>query len=296
MKNIVEVNGLTKTYGNVAAVHDVSFTLDSDKIYGLLGRNGAGKTTIMHMIAAQQFATKGEIKLFGETPYENNKVLSQLCFIKESQKYPDSFRIVDVLHVAATLFSNWDQKFAELLIEDFRLPIKRRMKKLSRGMLSSVGIIIGLASRAPLTMFDEPYIGLDAVARGVFYNRLIEDYALYPRTILLSTHLIDEVSQILEHVLIIDGGKLMMNEDADFLRGLGCTVIGLSTAVEAFTAGREVINRESLGGMIAITITGKLSAEDRLTAAEQGLQLSPVSMQQLIVHMTSQKKERKEVL
>ena len=101
MSRIVEVKGLTKVYGNFEAVKDVTFTLEENKIYGLLGRNGAGKTTVMHMITAQQFKTSGELKVFGEEPYENNRVLSQICFIKESQKYPDNYRVIDVLEVAA---------------------------------------------------------------------------------------------------------------------------------------------------------------------------------------------------
>src|SRR5690606_22370518 len=114
-----------------------------------LGRNGAGKTTIMHILTAQLFPTSGEVKVFGEEPYENSKVLSQLCFIKESQKYPTTFRIIDVLDIAANFYPNWDAEFAKILIADFRLPVKKRIKKLSRGMLSAVGIIVGLSCRAP---------------------------------------------------------------------------------------------------------------------------------------------------
>lgn len=286
MMNVVEVKGLTKAYGQVKAVDGVSFTVEANKIYGLLGRNGAGKTTIMHMISAQQFATSGELKVFGEEPFENSRVLNQICFIKESQKYPDTFRIIDVLAVAKTLYPNWDDAYANSLIEDFRLPIKRKIKKLSRGMLSSVGIVVGLASRAPLTIFDEPYLGLDAVARVLFYDRLLQDYAEYPRTVILSTHLIDEVSRLLEHVLVIDNGKLILNEDADALRGRACTVSGLKSAVDAFTRGKEVLERNAIGSAATATIIGALSAQDRAYAEELGLEFAPVSIQQLIVHLT----------
>lgn len=286
MTNIVEVKGLTKSYGQVKAVDHVSFTIEANKIYGLLGRNGAGKTTIMHMISSQQFATSGELKVFGEEPYENSRVLNQICFIKESQKYPDTFRVVDVIEVARSLFPNWDHAYAHALIEDFRLPLKRKIKKLSRGMLSSVGIVVGLASRAPLTIFDEPYLGLDAVARILFYDRLLEDYAEFPRTVILSTHLIDEVSRLLEHVLVIDNGKLIMNEDADALRGRACTVSGLATAVDSFTRGKELLERTAIGAAASATILGALSERDRKEAEAMGLEFAPVSMQQLIVHLT----------
>ncbi|MCH5585243.1 ABC transporter ATP-binding protein [Shimazuella sp. AN120528] len=294
MSHAVEVHRLTKSYGDVTAVHDVSFSIEANKIYGLLGRNGAGKTTLMKIITAQIFATYGEVKVFGEVPYENSHALSQICFIKESQKYPENFRIMDVLDVAASIFPNWDMEYAYTLIEDFELPLKRRMEKLSRGMLSSVGIIIGLASRAPLTIFDEPYLGLDAVARSLFYDRLIEDYGEHPRTIILSTHLIDEVSRFLEHVIVIDNGKILINEDNDVLRERAITVTGQTTKVESFTAGKDVIDRTPLGGFLSAHVMGELSTEDRKQSEELGLELTPVSLQQLIVHLTSAKTHKKE--
>ncbi|MBO9598461.1 MAG: ABC transporter ATP-binding protein [Cohnella sp.] len=286
MNSIVEVKGLTKKYRDQTAVNDVSFELEANKIYGLLGRNGAGKTTIMHMITAQAFPTSGELKVFGENPYENNRVLSRMCFIKESQRYPDNYRVVDVLDISATLFPNWDREFAYALVEDFRLPLKRRMKKLSRGMLSSVGIIVGLASRAPLTIFDEPYLGLDAVARSLFYDRLLEDYAENPRTVVLSTHLIDEVSKLLEHVIVIDNGVLILNEDAEEIRGQASTVVGAAAKAEAFAIGRTIIHRESMGGLASVTFMGRLDPEDRKQAEQMGLEIAPVSLQQLVVHLT----------
>jgi len=293
MSQVLQVRDLTKSYGKFNAVDRISFTLEENRIYGLLGRNGAGKTTVMNMITAQLFPTSGELKVFGEEPYENNRVLSRICFIKESQKYPENFRIEDVLATAAILYPNWDRGFAASLVEDFKLPIKRKMKKLSRGMLSSVGIIIGLASRAPLTIFDEPYLGLDAVARTLFYDRLMQDYTEYPRTIILSTHLIDEVSAMLEHVLVIDSGKLLLNEDADALRGRAYSVAGKTAKVEQFIAGRRAIHRDTFGALASATLMGGLDADVRRQADLLNLEIAPVSMQQLIVHFTTEKTQAK---
>jgi ABC-2 type transport system ATP-binding protein len=158
MSTVVEVRQLTKSYGGVTAVDRVSFSIEADIIYGLLGRNGAGKTTIMRILTAQEFATSGEVKVFGEAPYENSRVLSQICFVKDSQKYPTTYRVIDVLEQAALFFPHWDREYAFALIEDFRLPLNRRMSALSRGMLSAAGSIVGLASHAPLTIFDEPLL------------------------------------------------------------------------------------------------------------------------------------------
>ena len=286
MTSVVEVHGLTKRFGNVTAIDNVDFTVEKDKIYGLLGRNGAGKTTMMNLLTAQDFATAGTARVFGESPVENATVLRHLCFIKESQKYPDDFKPKHVFASAPWFFENWDSAFAERLIDDFRLPLNRRIKKLSRGQLSSIGVIVGLASRAPLTFFDEPYLGLDAVARQIFYDRLLEDYGRHPRTVVLSTHLIDEVSNLLEHVLVIDNGAIIIDEDAEDLRGSATTVLGPKSAVESFVRAHEVLHREGVGGFASVTI-GRLSAAERGAAAAAGLELAPVSLQQLIVRRTN---------
>ena len=286
MSAVVEVSHLTRRFGDTTAVDDISFSVQKNTIHGLLGRNGAGKTTLMQLLTGQDFATRGDIHVFGENPVENSAVLKNVCFIKESQRYPDEFKPRHVFASAPWFFPNWDATFADRLIADFRLPLNLRIKKLSRGQLSAIGVIVGLASRAPLTFFDEPYLGLDAVARQIFYDRLLEDYGDHPRTVILSTHLIDEVSNLLEHVLVIDEGKLLIDEDAETLRGSATTVVGTRQGVDAFVAGREVIHRESLGRVSSVTVLGTLSAEDHRQLSAAGLDVTPVSLQQLIVRTT----------
>jgi ABC-2 type transport system ATP-binding protein len=292
MTAVVEAHGLTKHFGKVHAVEDATFTIEENRIYGLLGRNGAGKTTLMSLLTGQEFATSGTVEVYGRSPVENASVLERTAFIKESQKYPDDFRVKHVMRSAPWFFTEWDADFAGRLVEDFRLPLDRRIKKLSRGQLSAVGVIVGLASRAPLTFFDEPYLGLDAVARQLFYDRLLADYSEHPRTVVLSTHLIDEVSNLLEHVLVIDDGRIIIDSDADTLRGSATTVAGTKAAVDAFTRTREVLHREGIGGLASATLAG-LDASGRRAAADAGLEITPVSLQQLIVRSTTSGIEEK---
>ncbi|MFJ4168624.1 ABC transporter ATP-binding protein [Paenarthrobacter sp. NPDC089714] len=283
---VVEARNLNKRYKDLNALDNVDLKLTSNRIYGLLGRNGAGKTTLMSILTAQAFATSGEALVFGASAYENDAVLSRLCFIRESQKYPDDFQPRHAFRSAALFYKNWDQDFADRLAEDFQLPVKRRIKKLSRGQLSAVGVIIGLASRAELTFFDEPYLGLDAVARQLFYDRLVEDYAEYPRTIILSSHLIDEVANLLEHVVVIDRGRIIMDADAEDIRGSAVTVSGSADKVDSFLAGRRILHRETLGSLASVTVDEALDARERAEAQEFGLELAPVSLQQLVVRKT----------
>jgi ABC-2 type transport system ATP-binding protein len=286
MTSVIQVRNLTKRYKDTLALDDVSFDIEQDTIYGFLGRNGAGKTTAMSILTAQNFATSGSVRVFGEEPYENARVLSRLCFVRESQKYPDDAAPRHAFAAARLFFPNWDQDFAERLIDDFQLPLKTTIKKLSRGQLSAVGVIIGLASRAEITFFDEPYLGLDAVARQIFYDRLLADYSERPRTVLLSSHLIDEVSNLIERVLVIDRGRIIMDESTERARQHATNLVGETAAVESFVRGREVIHRESLGRVTSVTFLGALSDTERSEARDAGLELAPISLQQLIVRST----------
>lgn len=286
MTAVIEVAGLHKRYRDAAALDDVSFRIEKDAIYGLLGRNGAGKTTLMSILTAQNFATEGRVRVFGEDPYENPRVLSRMCFVRESQKYPDDAKPAHAFAAAKIFFPNWDDDLAADLIRQFQIPVTRTIKKLSRGQLSAVGVVIGLASRAEITFFDEPYLGLDAVARQIFYDRLLEDYSSHPRTIILSSHLIDEVANLLERVIVLDGGRVVMDEDTDAVRERAATIVGDAAAVDAFCVGREVLHREALGGVASVTILGALTPGDRRALAEARLEVSPVSLQEFIVRAT----------
>lgn len=286
MTSVIEVSNLTKRYRQAVALDDVSFTVERDTVYGLLGRNGAGKTTLMSVITAQAFASSGKVRVLGEEPYENPSVLSRMCFVRDDQAYPSSAKPVHAFRIARLCFPNWDQDLAERLITDFRLPVNRYIRSLSRGQRSAVGAIIGLASRAEVTFFDEPYLGLDAVAREVFYDRLLEDYGEHPRTIVLSSHLIDEAANLLERVIVLDNGRVIMNESTDDLRDRAVVISGETAAVEAFTAGREVIHRQILGNVTAATVLGRIMPQERARLAARNLEVSPVSLQQLVVRTT----------
>jgi ABC-2 type transport system ATP-binding protein len=285
MTAVATLSDVTMRFREHAALDSVSAAIEENSITGLLGRNGAGKTTLMQILTGHRVPTSGTVRVFGAAPYENDPVLRGICFIKEGQRYPDHFRVRDALDAAATVFPGWDGDLAARLLGDFDLPVKRTIKKLSRGMHSAVGITIGLASRAPLTLFDEPYLGLDAVARHLFYDRLLADYAEHPRTVLLSTHLIEEISDLLERVILIDRGRILLDANAETLRDSALTVTGPTGAIDTFARGRDLLHRESLAGhsRAVVRVAG---ADDRDDAAALGLVTEPTSLQQLVIAMS----------
>jgi ABC-2 type transport system ATP-binding protein len=282
---VATLDAVTLQFRGHTALSGISTAIEADTITGLLGRNGAGKTSLMQLLTGHRLPTSGRVQLFGRSPYEDDDVLRRICFIKESQRYPDQFRVRDAVAAAARLYPGWDHDLAASLLADFDLPAKRQIKKLSRGMVSAVGIVLGLASRAPVTLFDEPYLGLDAVARQLFYDRLLADYADHPRTIVLSTHLIEEISDLLEHVLLLDRGRVLLDADADSLRATALTVAGPARQVQTFGSVHEVLHCESMAGRArAVVRTG--SAADRRVATDLGLTVEPTSIQKLVVAMS----------
>src|SRR5699024_1517762 len=187
----IEVKDVTKTYKDKHALDHLSFTLDEPKIYGLLGRNGAGKTTFMDILAGQILSTNGELFIDGEKPFDNRRLTEAVCLIKESDNFKRDLKVKTTLNIFSMFYPNWYCELANQLYELYRLDLNAIIKTMSKGMESALGIILGLCSKAPITVFDEPYIGMDAAARKQFYDILLEEYEKEKRTIIFSTHLID---------------------------------------------------------------------------------------------------------
>jgi len=280
----IELNSLTKKYGSSHALDGVSVKLEPNKIYGLLGRNGAGKTTILNILSARIFATSGQALVFGKSAYENIDILKQICLIEEKGFYDDAIRIRQVLQLAGGLYPDWDADYAGRLLEMFELDERKKYKQLSRGMESSLGLIIGLASRAPLTIFDEPSLGLDAVLRERFYEAIIEDYTEHPRTIIISTHLIDEVSRLFEDIIIVDSGKFLLHSNAAELQEKAFYISGRETAVREAAKDAVVLNEESFGKTLILSVYAKIGSANP-GMAKNDVDIQPMPLQKLFVQL-----------
>jgi ABC-2 type transport system ATP-binding protein len=287
MTPTISVSGLTRRYRDQLALDDVNVDFEGSAITGLLGRNGAGKSTLMRIIANQEFASAGSVRVFGASPVENDAILHRIVFVREDQAFPD-FKVRDALRAASLFYPNWSAERAESLLRDFDLPPRRAIKKLSRGMRSALGIVIGLAAQAEITLFDEPYAGLDAVARRLFYDRLLASYADNPSTVILSTHLIDEVADLLERVVMIDHGRIVLDAATDDVRGSATTVSGSFAAVEEFVAGRHTWDRRRIASQESVVVAGTLDDADWTRARELNLSLESLSLQQVMVHAAGQ--------
>jgi ABC-2 type transport system ATP-binding protein len=274
--------GLTRRYRGQLALDDVTLDVEGGAITGLLGRNGAGKTTLMRIVAGHEFPSAGSVAVLGGNPVHSEEVLRRMVFVREDQVYPN-LRVEQTVRAASWFYPNWGHELAADLLRDFGLPPGRGIRNLSRGMRSALGIVIGLAARAEVTLFDEPYAGLDAVARRLFYDRLLADYAEHPRTVLLSTHLIDEAAGLMERVVVLDRGRVALNAAADDLRGSATSVTGPAIAVEDFAAGRTIWNRRRMASQESAVVVGALNDIDLTRARALHLSLEPLTLQQIVV-------------
>ncbi|HZE37284.1 MAG TPA: ABC transporter ATP-binding protein [Stackebrandtia sp.] len=288
----IEVENLSLDYGDTRALDDMSFTIPSGTIVGLLGRNGSGKTSLVSVLAAFRRGSSGEVRVDGQDPFENAEIMANTCLIREGGDVADNERVSSVIDFAARHRLNWDAALADRLLDRFKLPRKKRVKSLSRGMRSALGVVLGMASRAPLTIFDEVHLGMDAPSRYAFYEELLNDYLEHPRTVILSTHLIEEVASLFEDVLIIDHGGVVMHEPTEDVRERGVAITGPIEAVDRFCEGMTVLNRQQLGGSGQVTTFGTMTDDRRREAKAAGLELGPVPLQDLFVHLTKDKEDR----
>ncbi|MBW6435775.1 ABC transporter ATP-binding protein [Actinoplanes hulinensis] len=284
---MITTTDLCVRYGETTALDALDLDLPAGRIYGLLGRNGAGKTTLLSALAGFRKPSSGRVLLDGEPVFENPRATSQICLIREDGGLGDGIdRLGDILDMARALRRTHDQGYAAALLDRFGLSRRQTLGSLSRGQRSAFGIVVGLASRAPLTMFDEAHLGMDAPGRRIFADELLADYVAHPRTLLLSTHLIEEQSPLFEQVLILHRGRLLLREDVDDLRTRGVAVTGPATLVDDFVTGLTVLGERSLGPTKEVTVYGALAEQDREAARLHGLQLGPVAVQDLFIHLT----------
>jgi ABC-2 type transport system ATP-binding protein len=284
---MIEIRSVSVRYGHTVAVDDVSLELPTGKVYGLLGRNGSGKTSLLSAIASFRKPATGTVLVDGVDAFENAEVMRHTCFIRDTLDVYDGDRLSKVLTFAGWMRPTWDADYAAKLLDLFQLSPRKRFSQLSRGQKSAFGVVLGLAARARLTILDESYLGMDAVVRAAFYRELLADYLAHPRTVILSTHLIEEVADLFERVIILDRGRVLLHEETEKLRGRGVTVTGPADAVGAFVSGRTILGDRSLGGVREVTLDGPLDPAEKARAEAAGITLGQVGVQDLFVHLTS---------
>lgn len=286
MSTIV-INGVTKDYSATRAVDNINLTLEPNKIYGLLGRNGAGKTTLLNLMTNRIFPTQGEITLDGQSVLENDQVLSQIFYMMEMNLYPPGLRVKEVFNWSKEFYPEFDIDYAAALAVKFGLNPNKRIKELSTGYASIFKAIVALASHAQVLIFDEPVLGLDANHRELFYRELIANYAAHPKTIIISTHLIEEVADVLEEAIIIKAGRIILKQPVEELLMQAYTVSGEAGRVDRYVDGKQHADAQTMGKFKSVTVLEQPSSGDRDLASELDLDITKVELQKLFISLTN---------
>ncbi|WP_033542936.1 ATP-binding cassette domain-containing protein [Planococcus sp. CAU13] len=288
MSSEIKLQDVSLTFKKFEALKNLTLTFEAGKIHGLIGRNGAGKTSLLSLIAAFREPSAGNINIDGKEVFENSEIMQKVMFVYDKNYDNEYDTIPSVLEITESFRANFNKEYADYLIKRFKLPIDKPVYKLSKGMKSAMNVVIGLASRAEITIFDEAYLGMDAPAREIFYQEILADQAKHPRTFILSTHLVSEMDYLFDNVVIIDQGKLLLNEDYETVISRGASITGAADQVDAFAADLKILNEQKLGGTKKVMVYGALE-EDRLSdALQSGIEIGPVSLQDLFIHLTEE--------
>lgn len=278
----IEITDLSKNFDDVQALSHVNLHFEENTIYGLLGRNGAGKSTLLNIINNRLFPSSGNVTLSGEDVKENSKNLSHFYLTNEENLYPESMKVKDVFKWSQVFYPDFDIKYAYKLCELFELSPKKKIKKLSTGYQSIFKNIVALSVNVPFVFLDEPVLGLDAYHRELFYKILIEKYAENPFTAVISTHLIEEVTGVVENVVIIKNGEVIRNTSTEELLQEGYSVSGPTALVDGYTSDKKLIGSDTLGGFKTAYIIGR--PEDHIP---EGLEISNMDLQKLFIQLTN---------
>ncbi|NMD43144.1 MAG: ABC transporter ATP-binding protein [Firmicutes bacterium] len=289
--NVIECRELSKHFGSTAALRDLSFSIGENTITGLVGPNGAGKTTLLKIVAGYLKKTSGEVKVFSIAPFNSLRVSANAVFVDDNMALPGTLSILEILEAAGLFYPCWDHRLARRLFEYFSFNPRALHKNLSKGQKSTFNMILGLSARCALTIFDEPTIGMDAAVRKDFYRALLQDYLQHPRTIIFSSHLLTEVEDILEEILLLGEGQKRLHLPVSELREFALGLRGPTGTVERFTAGREIYRRERFGrDKTFVAVRSSFSEAALQEARTAGLEVLPVSAEDLCVYLTSRNK------
>ncbi|TYS70446.1 ABC transporter ATP-binding protein [Sutcliffiella horikoshii] len=288
---VVECEGLVKDYGRSRALNDLSFHISENKITGLIGRNGAGKTTLLNIMAGFQKQTSGEVRVFNEQPYNSLFASANSILVDDQMSFPIALNLGEVLNAAASFYPKWDAELASKLFEYFSFRLDYRHSELSKGMKSTFNIIVGLASRCSLTMFDEPTTGMDASVRKDFYRALLKDYITNPRTIIISSHHLEEIEDLLEDILLLKNGEKLLHIPISEVKEYAIAVQGKTSVLNDWLEDKRVLYRKTISSELSYAvIENNYTEKIKQDARKLEFELSSVSSNDICIYLTS--KER----
>ncbi len=282
---LLEIKNISKSYGTIEALKDVNLNFSGNKIYGLFGRNGAGKTTLLNIISTRIFADSGNVKCKNiDITQQPKAIMENLCYMPEENYFPKDYKVKNILKLSQNSYPNYNKAMEEKLVKLFKINVNQKFSQLSRGYQSIMKIVIGMASYAPITIFDEPVLGLDAVARDQFYRILIEDFGMNPRIFIISTHFIEESADLFDEAIIIKEGQIIRQKSVESLLENNFYVSGKAEKVDEFSQNYKVLSTQNFHGMKTVVVEGDMSSIKQVPE----LTFSKLTIQKLFIHLVGE--------
>ena len=258
---VIEARGLTKTYrGGRRALDGVTLTVEPGRIVGLIGPNGAGKTTALKAILGLT-PFEGELRVLGHDPQKDRDALMrEVCFIADVAVLPKWLRVVNALDYVQGVHPRFDRTRAEDFLKKTDIPMKARVRELSKGMVTQLHLALILAIDAKLLVLDEPTLGLDLLYRRAFYDTLLNDYFDKERTIVITTHQVEEIENLLTDVVFINHGRVVLDSPVEALAERYVQLVTVPDRAAQARALQPVHEREVFG-RVALTFEGRSASE-----------------------------------
>ena len=278
---MIELQQVTKQYGQATVLKNITLSVDEPGIYCLLGRNGAGKTTLLKSIAGYQNITSGMIKVDGRV-ITTAALDTGVSYIENFAKH-FNLPVGKLLRIASEVNPNYDYDFAFEMMERFELEGKKKFNHLSLGMKTMVSTIVCLASNKSVVLLDEPVLGFDAIMRVEFYDMLAESFQKHPRIIIVSTHIIEEIAKTIQKLIILDKGSVRFFDTLQAVETKAFAISGLQRDVEAATQNLNVIGQDTMGGLVTTYIF------DTPPEQASSLEIHPLTLQDFFIQMVGHK-------
>ncbi|NPC94200.1 ABC transporter ATP-binding protein [Bacillus sp. WMMC1349] len=291
MEEVLVCHNIKKYFKNHLVIRNINLKFQKNTIYGLIGKNGSGKTTILNMISGLTFHDSGDIYVNGVLQ-QKGESSSDICYVRDRSKFLWNSSVLDILKTSAGFHKNWSWTVVYDLLDEFDIHPNWKCRKLSRGMETILGIIIGLSSRAPITIFDEPDLGLDSVTREKFYDCLLKEYTEFPRTMIISTHLVDEISKVLEKIYVIHSGEILVEEDIENLRSKMVLLCGKKENIDLFIEGKSVLYSEDIGHSKVVEVIHDFNTKDADLLEKLNISVENLSIQKLVTRLLERGNDR----
>jgi ABC-2 type transport system ATP-binding protein len=247
MSGIVEVQDVSKHFGDFAALDNVSFTIEPGSIVGLIGPNGAGKTTTLKSILGLT-DFDGQMSVLGQDPRRGrHKVMERVCFVADVGVLPRWLKVSDALDYIAGVHAGFNRERAEAMLAETKISLNHKVKQLSKGMVTQLHLALVMAIEVDLLVLDEPTLGLDILFRKAFYERLLNDYFDNETSIIISTHQVEEIESLLTHLLFIDGGRILLDCRMDEIEDIYTEVLVAPDQWQVADSLVPIHSREILG-------------------------------------------------